>query len=128
MSLASIESFTKAYLPGVDGVAHTASPYHVTADEPSEIIDPAVKGTTSILKSAQKNGSSIKRIVVTSSTTAVNDLPSKPTKFTAEDWNDKSVEEVIGTAGKPGKGRNATGMYKYKASKTLAERGNPFVL
>ena len=40
---------------GVDAVAHTASPFHFNITDPQELIGPAVKGTTGILKSIQKN-------------------------------------------------------------------------
>ncbi|KAG8762779.1 methylglyoxal reductase (NADPH-dependent) gre2 [Ceratobasidium sp. 428] len=33
---------------GVDAVAHTASPFHFEADDPQELIEPAVKGTVGI--------------------------------------------------------------------------------
>ncbi|OCF37913.1 hypothetical protein I316_00137 [Kwoniella heveanensis BCC8398] len=41
---------------GVDVVAHLAPPFYMTGiNDPQELIDPAVKGTTGILKSNQKN-------------------------------------------------------------------------
>jgi len=40
---------------GVQAVAHTASPFHFNITDPQELIGPAVKGTTGILKSIQKN-------------------------------------------------------------------------
>lgn len=83
-----------------------------------------MNGTRSIFQSARDHGSSVKRIVVTSSTTAVNDAPTGPTHYTENDWNDASVLEVYGNKLGHGPGRReASGMYKYKASKTLAERG-----
>ena len=39
---------------GVDAVAHTASPFHMNAKDPQELITPAVQGTTGVLKSVQK--------------------------------------------------------------------------
>ena len=39
----------------VDAVAHTASPFHFKASHPDELIGPALKGTTGVLKSIQKN-------------------------------------------------------------------------
>jgi hypothetical protein len=35
-------------------VAHTASPFHFKSTHPDELIEPAVKGTTGVLKSIQK--------------------------------------------------------------------------
>jgi nucleoside-diphosphate-sugar epimerase len=47
----------------VDGIAHTASPFHLNAVEPIDIIDPAVRGTANILNSALKCGR-LKRVVL----------------------------------------------------------------
>jgi len=59
----------------------------------------------------------VKRIVVTSSTAAVlEDLPS-PKVFSEVDWNNQSLKEV------EERGRDAHPMMKYRASKTLAEKG-----
>lgn len=70
-------------------MAHLASPFYVTdVKDPKELIDPAVKGTTGILKSIQKNkcvqaalggysssnsyvSPKIKRVVITSSVAAI---------------------------------------------------------
>ncbi|KAG6855973.1 hypothetical protein H0H87_008871 [Tephrocybe sp. NHM501043] len=48
---------------GVDAIAHTASPFYLTAASVNELIGPAVNGTVGILKSAVKNGQGVKRIV-----------------------------------------------------------------
>ncbi|KAI1798371.1 NAD(P)-binding protein [Ganoderma leucocontextum] len=101
---------------GVDAIAHTASPFHFKADDPSELIVPAVHGTTGILVSALKNGSTVKRIVVTSSCAAVLTPKTEPYVFCEADWNEASIAEVNE------KGREATSHAKYRASKTLAER------
>ncbi|KAJ6512297.1 hypothetical protein DFH09DRAFT_877724, partial [Mycena vulgaris] len=37
---------------GVDAIEHTASPFHLNADEPEELITPAIQGTLGILRSA----------------------------------------------------------------------------
>lgn len=59
----------------------------------------------------------MKRVVVTSSTAAVlHDSPT-PKVFSEADWDDQAVEEV------EKKGRAASNAHKYRASKTLAERG-----
>ncbi|KAF9064340.1 hypothetical protein BDP27DRAFT_166490 [Rhodocollybia butyracea] len=107
-------AFDKAVI-GVDGIAHTASPFHFKADDPAEIIRPAVDGTLGILKSAL-NISSVRRIVVTSSTAAIISFHSERKVFTELDWNEQSLEEV------QQQGKNANQGAKYRASKTLAER------
>lgn len=48
----------------VEGVLHTASPFHLKATDPEELIRPAVDGTTSVLKSIAAHGNSVKRTVV----------------------------------------------------------------
>ncbi|KAG7653661.1 NAD-dependent epimerase/dehydratase, partial [Arabidopsis suecica] len=66
-------SFQQA-IEGCDGVFHIASPVIFTATDPqvfqAELIDPAVKGTMNVLKTCAK-ASSVKRVIVTSSTAAV---------------------------------------------------------
>ncbi|KII86215.1 hypothetical protein PLICRDRAFT_114782 [Plicaturopsis crispa FD-325 SS-3] len=102
---------------GVDAIEHTASPFHTKGEDPDEYIVPAVKGTVGILESALKYGTSVKRVVVTSSCAAVL-TPTSPvgTTYTDEDWNKSSVETTEKL------GRAAPVMEKYRASKTLAEK------
>ncbi|OWT39011.1 D-lactaldehyde dehydrogenase [Cryptococcus neoformans var. grubii Br795] len=104
---------------GVNAVAHLASPFYVTnVKDPKELIDPAVKGTTGILKSVQKNNPKVKRVVITSSVAAIMCPISKksPFRYTEADWNVDSIPQV------EEKGVEADGMHSYLASKTLAEK------
>lgn len=101
---------------GVDAIAHTASPFHSNVEDPRDFYQPAIRGTVGILESALKNGTNVKRIVVTSSTAAVMDPPSKPTTFSEKDWNMGSVKAV------EEKGKKSEPMEIYRASKTLAEK------
>ncbi|KAJ7731808.1 NAD-P-binding protein [Mycena maculata] len=101
---------------GVDAIEHTASPFHMKADDPAELLDPAVKGTVGILESARKFGTSVKRVVVTSSTAAVINSSPEPQVLSELNWNDHDVKEV------EEKGRAAAPGVKYRASKSLAER------
>ncbi|KAJ7149106.1 NAD(P)-binding protein [Mycena filopes] len=101
---------------GVDAIAHTASPFHFQANEPAELIEPAVKGTVGILGSARKYGKSVKRVVVTSSCASVLSVLPTPKTFSEEDWNDGAVAEV------KEKGAAASAASKYRTSKVLAER------
>lgn len=55
----------------VDGIIHSASPVIFTWDDPSEIINPAINGATGILTSAAKFGKAVKRVVLTSSSSAI---------------------------------------------------------
>ncbi|KAJ7142305.1 NAD-P-binding protein [Mycena epipterygia] len=101
---------------GVDAIEHTASPYHFHADDPAELLEPAINGTVRILESARKYGTAVKRVVVTSSTAAVMNVSEDKEPLNEKNWNDQAVEEV------QEKGPKASGAAKYRASKTLAER------
>ncbi|KAH9918743.1 NAD(P)-binding protein [Epithele typhae] len=107
-----------AAVQGVDAILHTASPFHFHADDPAELITPAVAGTTGILASAAAHaGPRLQRVVVTSSCAAVltpGDASGRA--FAEADWNEASVRAVEAA------GRAAPPAEKYRASKTLAER------
>ncbi|KAJ4470790.1 D-lactaldehyde dehydrogenase [Lentinula aciculospora] len=102
-------------IKGVDAIAHTASPFQLAADDPEELITPAVNGTVSILKSAL-TASTLKRIILLSSCAAILSLLPDPKPFTESDWNDQAIEDVKAN------GKNANQVNKYCASKTLAEK------
>lgn len=59
-----------------------ASPFHLLADDPEELIRPAVDGTVGILKSITKVNPSVKRVVITSSVAAVLEPAEPPRTFT----------------------------------------------
>ncbi|CAA7409474.1 unnamed protein product [Spirodela intermedia] len=60
---------------GCEGVFHTASPVVVVKSDPKgEILDPAIKGTLNVLRSCKKNPS-LRRVVLTSSSSAVRVRP-----------------------------------------------------
>ncbi|KIP03369.1 hypothetical protein PHLGIDRAFT_110983 [Phlebiopsis gigantea 11061_1 CR5-6] len=101
---------------GVEAIAHTASPFYTTAKEPDELLDPAVRGTLSILQSALAHGDTVKRVVITSSTAAIASPSPTPRVFTEADWNEYSPRVVAeqGAAAPPAD--------MYRASKALAER------
>ncbi|KAF4612508.1 hypothetical protein D9613_012747 [Agrocybe pediades] len=102
---------------GVDAIQHVASPTDVDTDDPDVYIKPAVDGTLGLLKSALVHGSSLKRVVYTSSTGAVfTPGMTAPTTFTERDWNNKSIEIV------KEQGKNAPKHTWYLASKSLAEK------
>ncbi|KAK4052882.1 hypothetical protein OIO90_004158 [Microbotryomycetes sp. JL221] len=104
-------------IKGVDIVAHVASPYALVVNDPyKDFIQPAVEGTLSVLKQANKQG--IKRVVITSSFAAVTNLdkggPWRDYTYTEQDWNPTTLQQAL-EQGKPGP-------FVYSASKTLAEQ------
>jgi len=79
-------SFDEA-IDGSHYVMHTASPYVLTVNDPqTELIDPAVNGTLTVLRSCSKFN--VKKVILTSSMAALTDHPVK--KYTEEDWNELS--------------------------------------
>jgi dihydroflavonol-4-reductase len=88
-----------------DYVLHVASPFPISdpADE-DDLIRPAVQGTLRVLRASAASGT-VKRVVLTSSVTAVvGDSPGGRT-LTEDDWTDPAVSHD-----------------PYQKSKTLAER------
>ncbi|CCM04251.1 uncharacterized protein FIBRA_06418 [Fibroporia radiculosa] len=100
----------------VSAIVHTASPVYIEDEDPDKMIVPGVKGTVRVLESALANGSSVQRIVYTSSSGSVLQLENMHRTYSEADWNDAAVETV------KEKGYAASQMSKYCASKTLAER------
>ncbi|KAG8722977.1 methylglyoxal reductase (NADPH-dependent) gre2 [Ceratobasidium sp. 395] len=98
-----------------DIVLHMSSPVVFTVtDIAQDLLTPAIKGTTEILKSINTHGPSVRRVVVTSSFGAVLD-PSKGDRpgyaYSEKDWNPVTEEEA--------QKDTTTG---YRASKKLAEK------
>ncbi|CAN7039932.1 unnamed protein product [Brassica oleracea var. botrytis] len=84
-------SFEQA-IEGCDAVFHTASPVkYIVTDPQTELIDPAVKGTLNVLNTCKKT-SSVKRVILTSSTAAVLVRPLEPKDVVDETFfSDPSV-------------------------------------
>ena len=82
----------------------------------SDVIIPAVRGTTSILNSALKHGSTVKRVILTSSAVAILEASTVPRVFDESNWNNAAMEAVKteNSAMQP--------LVVYMASKTLAEK------
>lgn len=101
--------------PPFEAVIHTASPFHFNVtDVQKELLDPAVIGTTGILKSIKKSAPGVKRVVITSSFASIIN-PSKGNwpdhTYSESDWNPISAQQAVEN---PANG--------YRASKTFAER------
>ncbi|OAL32107.1 hypothetical protein AYO20_08045 [Fonsecaea nubica] len=98
--------------PPFEGVLHTASPFHYNVTDPKkDLLDPAIIGTTGILKAVKKYAPTVKRIVITSSFAAIINPPSHEKIYSEKNWNPITEEEAIQNPA------NA-----YRASKTFAER------
>jgi nucleoside-diphosphate-sugar epimerase len=82
----------------------------------ADLIIPAVRGTTSILNSALKHGSNVKRVILTSSIVAVVEMTTVPRVFNESNWNNAAVEAV------KTEGSAVLPAMIYQASKTLAEK------
>ncbi|CCA68953.1 related to GRE2-methylglyoxal reductase (NADPH-dependent) [Serendipita indica DSM 11827] len=100
----------------IDAVIHCASPLLVSdpKGDPDLTIKPAVQGTLGVLKSCQKSPS-VKRVVITSSVSAVKSPRDVGHVYTEEDWNYDIVKVVKQYGGE------APPLAKYSASKVLAE-------
>ncbi|PFH46280.1 hypothetical protein AMATHDRAFT_70230 [Amanita thiersii Skay4041] len=112
--ITKVGAFDEA-VKGVDAIVHCATPVTFDADEPKDIIDPAVNGTLGILTSA-KHAPQLKRITILGSIANIIHEDEKPLVFNENDWNDQALQavEVFG--------RKAPGVAKYAASKILAEK------
>ena len=101
--------------PGIEVVLHTASPFHFKSTDPQrELIDPAVVGTTGILRAVARSAPAVRRVVVTSSFAALVDeakFTDPSTVFSEASWNPVTLADI---------GRSPA--TAYRASKTLAER------
>jgi dihydroflavonol-4-reductase len=95
----------KDAVAGCDYVLHVASPFPISdpADE-NDLIRPAVEGTLRVLRASTACGT-VKRVVLTSSVTAIRGDSAGDRTLTEDDWTD------------PGASHDA-----YQKSKTLAER------
>lgn len=102
-------------IDGLEAVIHTASPFHFNVtDTKKDLLDPAIIGTTGVLKAIKKNAPSVKTVVVTSSFAALLD-GTKGTwaghTYSEADWNPITEQQAWEN---PANG--------YRASKTFAER------
>lgn len=93
-----------------------ASPVSFSFTDPDYVINTAVGGTVSILKSALKAGEQLKSVVVISSIAAISGPQEAPYTYTEKDWNTFSEGEVARL------GKDAGGPQIYIASKTAAEK------
>ncbi|KAL9100757.1 MAG: hypothetical protein Q9163_003906 [Psora crenata] len=101
--------------PPFETVIHASSPFHFNVtDTKKDLLDPAIIGTTSLLKAIKKSAPSVKRVVITSSFASISDSR-KGTRpgytYTEADWNPITEEEATQSA-----------VAGYRASKTFSEK------
>lgn len=114
--IAQLDAFDEVVkIPGIEVVLHTASPFHFKWSDPQkELIDPAVNGTSGILKAIKRSAPSVRRVVVTSSFAAIIDeahLSDPSHTFSEESWNPDTIADIHRSA-----------PTAYRVSKTLAEK------
>lgn len=112
---AAFEDIFKKH-PDIKYVLHTASPISsAQSDFVANFVTPAVEGTLSVLKAAQKYGKNVKRVVTTSLFAAAYPLllgPKRPEiTLTEESWNHITIKEA-----------EESSFAAYAASKKSAER------
>ncbi|PSN65150.1 dihydroflavonol-4-reductase [Corynespora cassiicola Philippines] len=82
--------------PPFEAVVHTASPFHYHAKDPKrDMIDPAIMGTTEILRAVKKGAPSVKRVVITSSFASVINMGENIPVYTADIWNPITMEQAL---------------------------------
>ncbi|KAL4784005.1 NAD(P)-binding protein [Aspergillus varians] len=97
--------------PPFDYVLHTASPFHYNVQDPvKDFLDPAIKGTTGILKAVKAHAPTVKRVVITSSFAAIVNVKNPEPVYSEKCWNPVTWEEGLQSS------------QTYRASKTFAEK------
>ncbi|OQE41845.1 hypothetical protein PENCOP_c004G06626 [Penicillium coprophilum] len=97
--------------PPFDYVIHTASPFHFNVQDPvKDFLDPAIKGTTGILKAIKDYAPTVKRVVITSSFAAIVNGKQHPKVYSEKEWNPLTWEEALDHS------------QVYRGSKTFAEK------
>ncbi|KAK9772976.1 putative NAD dependent epimerase/dehydratase [Seiridium cardinale] len=99
-------------LEGLDYVIHTASPFTQNFKDPvGDMIDPAVKGTISVLRAVKVYAPTVKRVVLTSSFVAMFNPQAGIKVYDESCWSSVTREDGI-----------ANPRATYTASKLLAEK------
>jgi len=102
-------------IDGLEAVIHTASPFHFNiTDTKKDLLDPAIIGTTGVLKAIKNYAPTVKRVVITSSFASILDGSkgnSWDHTYSEKDWNPITPEQALQNS-----------LNGYRASKTFAER------
>jgi nucleoside-diphosphate-sugar epimerase len=112
--------------PPFEAVIHTASPFHFNVkDVQKELLDPAIIGTTGLLKTVAKNAPTVKRVVITSSFAAIRNANKgnwPEHTYSEEDWNPITHEQALEG---PAPGYSASKKFAEKAAWEFVEREKP---
>ncbi|KAI1372450.1 ketoreductase [Hypoxylon crocopeplum] len=82
--------------PAINYVVHTASPYHLNVQDPiKDFLDPAIKGTTGILKSVKAHAPNVKRVVITSSSAAILNHLNHAKVYDETHWAPWTLEDAL---------------------------------
>ncbi|KAF4625715.1 hypothetical protein G7Y89_g12449 [Cudoniella acicularis] len=112
--------------PPFEAVIHTASPFHFnTQDIQKDLIDPAVMGTTEILRAIKNGAPSVKKVVITSSFAAVRDISKGDCPeytYSEADFNPMTLEEALSH---PAKGYTGSKAFAEKAAWNFVEKEKP---
>lgn len=113
-------------IDGLEVVIHTASPFHFNiTDTKKDLLDPAIIGTTGVLKAIKKNSPSVKKVVITSSFAAIVDGGKGygvGHTYSEKDWNPITEEQALQN---PGNGYRASKTFAEKAAWDFVEREKP---
>ena len=106
----------------ITAVIHTASPYtfrNITSRK-RQILDPAINGTTNLLKAIHTHGASVTRVVLTSSFAAMVNVTSHPRiPYNETHWNNDILDDNVSP---DDFAKDTTDLFTtWRASKTLAE-------
>jgi len=98
--------------PPFEAVIHTASPFHFNiTNRKKDLLDPAIVGTTGILKAIKKNAPTVKRVAITSSFASIVNPHGHPKLYDESVWNPIEIEEAL-----------SNDAAAYRGSKTFAEQ------
>ena len=111
--MASVGAFDEAVrVPGTEVVMHVASPCTLTyTDAQKDIIEPALTGTNSLLRSIHRDAPQVRRVILTSSISAMLDVRNPATTFSEQTWNPADPADIHLSKG-----------MAYMIAKTLTER------
>lgn len=77
-------------------VIHTASPYKLRWDDPvKDCLDPAIKGTTGLLAAVHAHAPTVRRVVITSSSAAMLNLPKHLPIYDESCWANVTWEQAV---------------------------------